>query len=701
MSDHNIFFNTHHAPAGAFASFTLGCRGAMGGLGLELSGPAQESVWAGAENPDTGRLEAFPFFESAPDDRLRFDSSLERDSTPVVAFRDGAVRRELTVARDTWRAGDLTLTLWSPAGPLPDPDDPTCSSEEAARAYLPAVFAELELDNTAGDRPRRMFFGWQGSDPTRGMRHLTAHAPISAGVAQGRSVALATSDPRARSAIGFDIEDILYTRDGANRTFGLGTAGALVLDAPAGERTTLRVAVGFHRAGPVTTGIDTTYLYTRWFADVEEVLGFALADFGGLVERCAEHEKLYEAPHLSDDQRFMLAHAVRGYFASTQALDDGGRALWVVNEGEYRMMNTFDLTADHVFFEARMNPWTVRNVLDLYADRYAYRDRCRAPGQTATSPGGIAFTHDMGVANAFSPAATSSYERSDCQGVFSYMAHEQLANWVLCAAVYRHAAHDTDWLRQRLPVLRDCLHSLLQRDHPDPAERDGVMSLDSDRCGTGSEITTYDSLDNSLGQARRSAYLAVKSWAAYLCLGDMFDRSGLEDEAGVALDQARRCASTVTNAAQADGLIPALLDEGDPTAIVPVIEGLAHLWAAGLTRALDTDGPHANLIVALARHVDAVLKPERCLFPDGGWKLSATSPNSWLSKIYLCEFVAGHILQRLPAEGRAEADRAHRAWLVDPRNAYWGWSDQMHEGVARGSRYYPRGVTAILWLHEV
>ena len=48
----------------------------------------------------------------------------------------------------------------------------------------------------------------------------------------------------------------------------------------------------------------------------------------------------------------------------------------------------------------------------------------------------------------------------------------------------------------------------------------------------------------------------------------------------------------------------------------------------------------------------------------------------------------------------ARADRARAAWLLDPENAYYAWSDQMVQGKARGSKYYPRGVTAWLWLGD-
>ena len=48
------------------------------------------------------------------------------------------------------------------------------------------------------------------------------------------------------------------------------------------------------------------------------------------------------------------------------------------------------------------------------------------------------------------------------------------------------------------------------------------MQLDSSRCAGGAEITTYDSLDVSLGQSRNNIYLAGKIWASYLALEKLF-----------------------------------------------------------------------------------------------------------------------------------------------------------------------------------
>lgn len=63
-----------------------------------------------------------------------------------------------------------------------------------------------------------------------------------------------------------------------------------------------------------------------------------------------------------------------------------------------------------------MNPWTVRNELDLFVERFSYEVIVRFPGDTAEYPGGISFTHDMGVANAVSRPGYSSYERLSRNG---------------------------------------------------------------------------------------------------------------------------------------------------------------------------------------------------------------------------------------------------------------------------------------------
>ena len=203
-----------------------------------------------------------------------------------------------------------------------------------------------------------------------------------------------------------------------------------------------------------------------------------------------------------------------------------------------------------------------------------------------------------------------------------------------------HIHDDQAWLQANLAIFDKCLTSMINRDHPNPELRNGVMSLVSTRTMGGAEITTYDSLDVSLGQSRNNIYMAGKCWAAYVAMEGIFAQNGREDLALIASEQALKCAQTVTSFVTEEGYIPAVFGEGNDSKIIPAIEGLVFPYFTGNKSALDVNGRYGFYIEALKKHLEVVLVEGTCLFADGGWKLSSTSNNSWLSKIYLCQFVA-------------------------------------------------------------
>jgi hypothetical protein len=565
-------------------------------------------------------------------------------------------------------------------------------------ALVPAVFAELAVDNTKGKRSRKAFFGREGADVRYNTRRLDdVSRGRFTGVGQGPVTAIVSDSPGVYSGCGFTMDKILEPEIPENLAFGLGGVGALMAQVPAGRKKAWRFAICFYRDGNVTGGMASHYYYTRYFSNIEEVAGYALANWTEQRRLAVDADRKLKKAKLNTARHFQLCHAVRSYFGATEFLEAGGEPFWVVNEGEYRMLNTFDLTVDHLFFELSQNPWVVRNQLDWFVKRYSYTDKVRLPGDPKEYPGGISFTHDMGIGNCVSRPGYSAYEQFGLSGCFSHMTHEQLVNWVCSAVSYARATGDTAWTKENLRVFRACLTSLIRRDHPDPKKRDGVMSADSSRCMGGAEITTYDSLDVSLGQARNNLYLAVKTWAAYVGLRWVLSENGDPRLAGQAARQAALCSGTIASAMKEEGYIPAVMGEGNESRIIPAIEGLVFPVVWGITDAVSREGEFGDFIRALERHLRTVLVPGTCKFADGGWKLSSTNDNSWLSKIYLCQFVAQVVFGLPPDEA---ADKAHQGWLLDPGNAYFAWSDQMVAGTARGSKYYPRGVTAWLWLRE-
>ncbi|MDX2109005.1 MAG: glycoside hydrolase family 52 protein [Verrucomicrobiota bacterium] len=710
---HSIDFHAHHAAPGAYLTFTCGRWGAGGGLSVMGAQPAAQELLIGMREVD-GNVHVLPFARQSV---YQEDLGAFGDTSKPTAKRQRnpmgeGLHRHYTRGTDRWTWKQFAFTILTPNRPMPDPERD--GPQPLARASLPAIVVRLELDNRESATERELIFA---IGPGRGCHRIHGVNKDTLAVGWGSEYAIATAVvPGVRTLL----EHSEFDHFDNGREFRLASMAGFTWTVPAGAHASVDLVLVGHRRGPVTTGMESSFFYTRAYATLESVIADALLR---LPEMQAEAIAL-DADHrwlaLDANRRFLHAHAEKSYWGNTWLLERAGDPLWCVLEGEYAMMNTFDLTVDMVFYELERNPWTVRNVLDLFFSRYSYTDTLARPPENCTRsghgtfdrnphhtphyvpapaetglPGGLSFNHDMGVGGHFTEAGYSSYEAGGLQGCFSYMTAEQLLNWILCATSYVSKTGDKLWLQQKAPVFRACLTSLLNRDDPVPARRNGVVGLDSSRCDGGWEITTYDSLDASLGQARNNLYLAVKGWAAWLGLEQVLLALDDESAAREARAGAYRAATTIVSKFDDKlGYIPAVFEGGNTSAIIPAIEGLAFPLVWNRPELLSRDGAYGPLILALERHLRFVLSPERCLFPDGGWKLSSTSDNSWVSKIFLCQVVSEKVFGIIPSPA---SHSAHVHWeQVGSKD--WAMSDQMMKGVPCGSRYYPRCVTADLWL---
>jgi hypothetical protein len=696
-------FHSHHAPLGAYATFTLGLVAAPGGFGHALGGPARQNVYIGFRTAAAGQWQLLPFFAPTRSSEAAFvgEAGKARPPSNLRPLRSTEIARRLGWASDTWRADDsrFGFSILSPFGKVSDPA--RLSAAEARRAFSPHVNGWIEYDNRRGKAPVQLLFGV--GEPDSPFRPLEDGDPSLLGFAIGTRFAYATQ--RRAGVEGRQGFDVFTPRFGDVRGLHrLGAESALVFTVPPGARRRFPLVFAFHEAGTLTSGIRARYAYTRWFPTLEDVIRHGLGERAHYERIAARRDRELERARLDVDQRFLIAQATHSYLGNTQLLWDGRRYSWVVNEGEYRMMNTFDLAVDHLFFELRWFPWAVRSVLDLYRTRYSYTDRLHAGGGR-TAPGGISFTHDMGVNLAFTPPGRSSYECVHQRACFSQMTMEQLVNWVLCAVVYAEHAGDLRWLRRNLPTLRACAESLRRRDDPEPGRRNGVLAHDSVRCGDdGAEITTYDSLDASLGQARNNLYLSVKTLGAWILLEHGFGRLGSAPDAKRAAAAADLLAATlVTWFDPESGTFPAVFEGGNQSRILPAIEGLAYPLFLGLDWATSRDGRFATLLERLERHLRSSLRRGVCLdATTGAWKMSSTSTNTWFSKIALAQYVARRLFPSALGAAARAADRVHADWQRRPGCGAYAMCDQIRSdtGLACGSRYYPRGVTSILWLAE-
>lgn len=690
-------FHSQHSPFGAFASFTLGLLDSPGGFGQSLSGPAAQNLYIGYRTQDASTpWRLLPYYKRTPSQEGNFQEIKEEFAAGpgVEALPTDGFERTLSWCSDTWRADGnrFGFGLLSPITEVPEPEK---MSRRAARKFLaPVICGWIEYDNRAGNRPVELMFGL--GEPTQPLR--TVDGDVT-GFARGTLYGFATKPGRDVSLRqGFDLFPSKF--HDYRGLHAIAAEAALVFTVPAKKRKRFPIALGFYQPGQITTGIEADFYYTELFKNLEDVLAHGLAEFDWYQRLATARDRELAGSGLDADQQFLIAQATHSYLGSTQLLRARGKPLWVVNEGEYRMMNTFDLTVDHLFYELRWHPWTIRNTLELFVSRYAYVDGLKVEGRIVL--GGLSFTHDMGVMNQFTAAQHSSYECDNLRGCFSHMTMEQLLNWILCAVTYAAKSGDRTWLKRNRAVVNACAESLRRRDNPVATERDGVLKFDSSRCGSGSEITTYDSLDVSLGQARNNLYLAVKTLAAWVLLEKGFEL--LRDKAAAegARATADRLATTLCGKFEPDtGFFPAVFEAGNKSRIIPAIEGLAYPLFLGLHEATAPNGRFGRLLDLLGQHIEAVLQPGVCLDAEtGGWKMSSTSTNTWFSKIALCQWVVQQVFPHAMTADAKRGDRVHADWQRQPGCGMFAMCDQIrsNNGVACGSRYYPRGVTSILWL---
>ena len=671
------FFDVDHSPVGAWSTFIYG---------MENSGGVQVCKQPGGEGtliPDQGVIVAV---KNGSTERLMPFASKQKSLPEGTLISDKEVTRHLGACTDSWTLPlGVSWTHYTPVWAMKDWDKAT--DEEKRRFVLPVTWMQYHIDNRSGTSETQVLFSLeQAAQKAQGWTGFDGYV-----VDQNSSIAVKTGDAE------------LLTPDQVKQAFGVeGATSAFCIHVPPGAEKTVTFYIAQYVDG-VEANFETQAGQTEplklmcdaLYSDINDILKTAQDSLPEVVSRCAEVDKKLDDCGQDAERKFLAADTLHSYQYNTVLhAADKKEPIWAVIEGECSCINTFDLTVDHVFYELAMHPWTVRNELDHFVYPFSYTDELSLPGQTQHFPGGIGFCHDMGSRLHF-----STHEKG--AGYPNLMTQEELQNWIICASLYWKTTGDNAWLEKNKDIFNQALKSMQLRDDLDPAKRDGITTyVSSYPSRKPGEITTYDAMDRSLQHPIDSLYIAGKSFACYTMLKPVFLQLREAEQEKEAQDAVAYTAKGIlSHWDETHKSFPALFNGTSTSSIIPAVEGLAYPYAMGLTKEVALDGPNADLINHLKTHIETILVPGVCVDSQtGGWNLSSSSSTTWVSKVYLNQYVTENVLGIKNATTGQTADSANYAYEVLGAPAV-GWTDQFYTSthIAYGCRHYPRGVTSALW----
>lgn len=683
------WFNADHAPTGAFSSFVFGMKQRGGGFMNTKSIPGTKDIYIAYKSNSTGpRIMPFVITPS------------EYNASDF--YSDADVTRTFCYCTDSWETPDFNITVYSPVWTMPDPA--TMDVSQKKLIFCPAQWIEISWDNSGSSESAEILFG------LRSAIHDNVYDPLGDASLRGfdfrhndqeRGFLMALTGQADCQIDAIKYENVLKFFAYGDATSGW-DSGAILITIPPGSKDSIFLLTVHYNDDVITDGISSKFYYTELFDSYVDVADFAYEHATSVKRYCLEQDQKLLNSGINTSRQFLIAHSTHTYLANTCYFQSDIGPIWMISEGDFQYMNTLDLTADMVFYELRMHPWTIRNVLDLWTSRYFYYDEVTVPkGSGQHYPGGISFNHDMGRYTTFTPPGISDYE------TYISMAHEELTNWLLCGALYWKTSNDETWLQSNASIFQDCLESLINRDHFDENLRDGVQSLITTYDGAVEEITTYDALDPSLKQPFENLYLAVKTWASYVALDLIFTHLNLTEDAELARSRANVAAATIESYAIEDESgrwLPSLFNKTIDARIIPAIEGLMFPYKLGDSDAVSETGRFGSLVTLLKNHLETILEPRMCLDEGtGAWKISSDTTRTWQSKVYLCQYISEKILGLSGETIIGAIDDIHADLQMNTTTARYCWSEQLfsNTGEASAGYHYPRGVTTTLFWEDV
>ena len=691
------FFMTQHSPIGALASFTFGAIGK--GVSIDFENPRVQDVrydlYAGYCQAE--KVMAMPFREGIQNQIAQIDAFAEGNKEVKQEnkkrwhyFAEDEIRRTLTPCVDRFEAGRLTFEVFTPHFSLEDPEKGPVSDY----AVCPGILLRLTIDNEDGEAPATGYLGLGH----RTLRYLhTVQCRGLQGIGYKNRWMLLTDEQSDAFVLRSQKLDYLLQKDLS--LLHQAGPGAICIKAQPGEKKTIYAAFGFYTADPATCGIETNYVYNQNLAGVYDVCRCILNHAEHIMEESYRLDDALAGAVGDADKLQIIAQGIRGYEASGQLTETEGKFFYNIGEGAYCWRNTLDLAADHLPWELYRNPWVVRNIMDMYIERYSYYDQVRfGDDPYELHEGGMSFTHDMGNYATFSPPFHSDYETDGLPNAlcYLYMTTEELLNGIYCICAYALHTGDLGWLRKRSDVLRRLLISMENRDHYDPAKRDGILKAVSSRSlNNGRESTTYDALDHSLMDAAGNLYIAVKTGCALRLLKKCFGKLGDGVFFVRAQNMLQMNMESLHRFETKEGFLRANLYLDADSRLLAAIEPLAIPSMLGLA-----DDELVPMKELLLKHIRKCMESGVCMDEHtGGIRLSSKSNNTWVSKVILCVAVMERVFHIDLNKDYPSVMRELLHWCqISAKDTTISDQIMVSDRTVIGGCYYPRSASSAIWL---
>ncbi len=258
------------------------------------------------------------------------------------------------------------------------------------------------------------------------------------------------------------------------------------------------VLAGYNNNTVITNKeINYKFAYTNWFDNIDDVVSYAFENIDKIRTASTEFENNLKQSRLSPQDKWLAAQAFHAYLANSWlVIDENINPAYFVWEGEFKYLNTLDVTHDYDVLPGLYFPWVIKLELDSWKKAVKEDEK------------GIVIPHDLGLR--FNLADTQAYKIPGWES--SGMPVEENCNFILLAYWYWQQSSDDKYIKKLSPFIADLVSSLADRD----SNANGIADI-------ALGMTTYDSDSNSaLKESPDSTYLGLKELSAYTAASEIF-----------------------------------------------------------------------------------------------------------------------------------------------------------------------------------